>query len=405
MPLGPMSEALQRLRSALRLPDGEDLTDAQLVECFADRRDPAALEVLVRRHAPMVWGVCRRALGNVHDAEDAFQATFLVLVRKAAGLHSPARLGNWLYGVAQRTALKARAARARRGGRQRPLTDVPEPAVRDDLGNGLRPHLDGELSRLPEKYRTVIVLCELEGRTVREAAELLGCPDGTVASRLARGRTLLGKRLARLGLAVPGGAAPVAALAPQAAAASGPPALVNSTIHAVTRAAAGQAAGLLSPRVAALTEGVMKAMFLNKLLKGTAVLLVTLGALALGGGLLTQHRAAGPAAQQGDPARAAEKDARQPTAAAGSVQGNVTFEGKPLPAGTVSFAARGKAFTAPLQADGSYALKGVPPGNYRVVIETDSARPRPKDKGAGNAGACYVPIPRIYADLKTTPPP
>src|SRR5215831_11467832 len=125
MATSPMSEVIQHLRSALRLPEGADLTDGQLLECFVSRREPAALEALVRRHAPMVWGVCRRVLQNHHDAEDAFQAT--VLVRKAAAIRSPARLGNWLYGVAHQTALKARATRARRKGRERPVADMPEP--------------------------------------------------------------------------------------------------------------------------------------------------------------------------------------------------------------------------------------------------------------------------------------
>src|SRR5437660_2377479 len=117
MPTNPMSEVLQHLRSALLLPEGGDLSDGQLLECFVSRREPAALEALVRRHAPMVWGVCRRILSDPHDAEDAFQATFLVLCRKAATSRTVP--GNWLYGVARQTALKARVTRAKRQGRER----------------------------------------------------------------------------------------------------------------------------------------------------------------------------------------------------------------------------------------------------------------------------------------------
>ena len=164
MPTSPMSEVVQYLRSTL-LPEGADLTDGQLLECFVSRREPAALEALVRRHGPMVWGVCRRVLRNHHDAEDAFQATFLVLVRKAASVHPRAKVGNWLYGVAHQTALKARATRAKRKERERQVTDMPEPAVADqDLWSDLQALLDQEVSRLPEKYRTVIVLCDTGGQ-------------------------------------------------------------------------------------------------------------------------------------------------------------------------------------------------------------------------------------------------
>jgi RNA polymerase sigma factor (sigma-70 family) len=292
MPTSPINEVIQYLRSTL-LPDGADLTDGQLLECFVRRRDPAALEALVRRHGPMVWGVCRRILQNHHDAEDAFQATFLVLVRKAGSIRSGAKAGNWLYGVAHQTSLKARATRAKRKLREAQVTDMPEPAVAEqDAWSDLPAVLDQELSRLPEKYRTVIVLCELEGKTVREAARQLGLPQGTVASRLARARVMLAKRLARHGLAVSGGAL-AAVLSEKAASASVPGSVMASTIKAVTSVAAGQAVatGVISGTVGALTEGVIKAMLLNKLMKVTAVLLV-FAALSGAAGLIYQMQAA-----------------------------------------------------------------------------------------------------------------
>jgi RNA polymerase sigma factor (sigma-70 family) len=289
MPTIPTSEVIQHLRSILLLPGGADLTDGQLLECFVSRREPAALEALVRRHAPMVWGVCRRVLRNHHDAEDAFQAAFLVLVRKAAAIRCPAQLGNWLYGVAHQTALKARATRAKRKERERPLADMPEPILTDqDLWHDVKPLLDQEVSRLPEKYRTVVVLCDLEGKTGREAARHLGLPQGTVASRLARARMLLAKRLARHGLAVSGGAL-AGVLAQQGASASVPALAMTTTIKAVTRVAAGEAASsLISAKVAGLVEGVTKAMLLKKLKTMTAVMLVVVGAVVLGGGLYWQ---------------------------------------------------------------------------------------------------------------------
>ena len=153
-------------------------------------KDEAAFEALVRRHGPMVLGVCRRVLRNHHDAEDAFQATFLVLVRKAASIVPREMVANWLYGVAYRTALKARSMIARQRVRERQVTEMPEPeaAEPDDCWRDLQPLLDQELSRLPDKYRVPIVLCDLEGKTGKEAARQLGWPEGTVASRLARGR-------------------------------------------------------------------------------------------------------------------------------------------------------------------------------------------------------------------------
>ena len=167
MATNQISGFIQRLRGVLR--DGAGLTDGQLLGDYLSRRDEAAIAALVRRHGPMVWGVCRRVLHNHHDAEDAFQTTFLVLVRKAASIASRELLANWLYGVAHQTALKARATAAKRKGRERQVTEMPEPAVtQQDPWHDLQPLLDEELSRLPDKYRSVIVLCDLEGKTRKE---------------------------------------------------------------------------------------------------------------------------------------------------------------------------------------------------------------------------------------------
>jgi RNA polymerase sigma factor (sigma-70 family) len=284
MATSPMSEFIRHLRSAL-LPDGADLTDGHLLECFVSGREPAALEALVHRHGPMVWGVCRRILLNPHDAEDAFQATFLVLVRKAASIRCRAKVGNWLYGVAHQTALKAKAIRAKRKMRETQMTDMPEPGVAEhDSWSDLQAVLDEELSRLPEKHRTVIVLCDLEGKTIKEVARQLGFAQGTVASRLARGRGMLAKRLTRRGVTV-SGAILAAVLSEQAATAALPSSVMSSTIKTVTLVAAGQATAtaLVSAKVAALTEGMMKAMLLTKL-KITAALVVVIALTVLGVG-------------------------------------------------------------------------------------------------------------------------
>src|SRR5262245_27769584 len=234
MATGQLSGVLQHLRGAMLLRDGAGLTDGQLLEDYISRRDQAALAALVQRHGPMVWGVCRRVLSNYHDAEDAFQATFLVLVRRASSIASPELLANWLYGVAHQTALKARATAAKRKGRERQVTDMPETAVtQPDVWRDLQPLLDEELSRLPDKYRGVIVLCDLEGKTRKEVAGQLGCAEGTVASRLARARIMLAKRLTQRGVALSGGTL-AAELAKQAASASVPTSVVDATINAAS---------------------------------------------------------------------------------------------------------------------------------------------------------------------------
>src|SRR5262249_29140574 len=150
------------LRGTLHLRDEACLTDGQLLEDFIGRHDEAAFAVLVRRHGPMVWGVCRRVLRGHQDAEDAFQATFLVLVRKAASIVSRELLASWLYGVAHRTALKAKASAAKRQRKERPMAEMPEPeAALQDRWHDLLPLLDQALSSLPNKYRVPIILCDL----------------------------------------------------------------------------------------------------------------------------------------------------------------------------------------------------------------------------------------------------
>jgi RNA polymerase sigma factor (sigma-70 family) len=309
------SKVIQHLRRAVLLREGAELTDGQLLRDYLSRRDEAALAALVRRHGPMVWGVCRRVLRNWHDAEDAFQATFLVLVRKAASIASPELLANWLHGVAHRTAVKARATTAKTRARERQVTELPEPAVTEQvLWSDLRPLLDQELSRLPDRYRVAIVLCALEGKTRKEAARQLGVPDGTLAARLARGRGMLAKRLARHGLAVSGGALAVV-LAQNTASASAPTSVVASTLLAASLFETGQAAatGVIAARVAALTEGVLNTMFLTKLKVAMVVLLVVVSLLGAAVGLLARQTPAG--------AQAAAPRQEQPKRARGAARG------------------------------------------------------------------------------------
>src|SRR5262249_6926998 len=191
MAASQMSEAIRHLRRTVLLRDGAGLTDGQLLEGFISRREEGALAVLVQRHGPMVWGVCRRVLHNYHDAEDAFQATFLVLVRKAASIMPREMVVNWLHGVAHQTALKARATAAKRKARERQVMEMPDPKTEpQEQLQDLQRLMDQELSRLPDRYRVVLLLCDLEGKTRKEAAQQLGVPEGTVAGRLARARVM-----------------------------------------------------------------------------------------------------------------------------------------------------------------------------------------------------------------------
>src|SRR5262245_27729733 len=258
-------------------PDVER-TDGELVRAFLDRKCQAAFAELVRRHGPMVLGVCLRVLRHEQDAEDAFQAAFLVLARKAASVVPREAIGGWLHGVACRTALGARARRSRHEAREKPVGDVPEQSA-TELGriwDELAPLLDRELSRLPEKYRLAVVLCELEGRPRKEVARQLGVPEGTLSSRLATARKMLAQRLSRCGVGL-SVVSLAAGLGHGAARATVPECLAVSTVEAASDFATGcVAAGAVRPGAAALIEGVMKAMLLGKIKVATATLVAIL---------------------------------------------------------------------------------------------------------------------------------
>jgi RNA polymerase sigma factor (sigma-70 family) len=289
-----MNRLLQHLRTGLSEPDGSATTDGQLLEGYIARRDETAFAALVGRHGPMVWGVCRRLLRGHQDAEDAFQATFLVLSRKAASIAPRHMVGNWLYGVAYQTSLKARALAARRHARERQVAHMPdtETEVRDHCPD-MQAILDQELSRLPDKYRAVILLCELEGKTRKEAARQLRVPEGSVAGWLARGRAMLAKRLTRRGVVLSGGSL-ATVFVQYAASANAPAALVTSTIQAATKFAVGPvAAGAIPPQVVTLTEGVLKSMLLTKLKFALAVVLAA-GILGIGVSGVGFQATAGP---------------------------------------------------------------------------------------------------------------
>jgi RNA polymerase sigma factor (sigma-70 family) len=272
MASGGLGGVLQQLGRAGAGRGESGLSDGQLLGRFLAGRDETSFAALVRRHGPMVLGVCRRVLGHEADAEDAFQAAFLVLARKAHTVRPREQVAAWLYGVACNTARKARALAARRRGRERQVAQMPAVPAPPEPDVDWLPLLDQELNGLPEKYRTALVLCDLHGKSRPEAARQLGVPEGTLSARLTRGRRLLAGRLARRGVTLSAGAV-AAALAPPTASAV-PAALVSAAVTA--------AAGAAPAPVAALAEGVLKAMLLARLQRVGATLLAAALATAVG---------------------------------------------------------------------------------------------------------------------------
>ncbi|HEX3147575.1 MAG TPA: sigma-70 family RNA polymerase sigma factor [Gemmataceae bacterium] len=287
----PTNSAVNRLLPHLRrvaLAGATETGDGQLLGTFVASRDEASFATIVRRHGPMVLGVCRRVIGDQHLAEDAFQATFLVLARRAAVVRPRHLVGHWLYGVAYRTALKARGLALRRKAKEKQVDAMPQPPVSpEEAWTDLQAVLDVELARLPDKYRIPVVLCDLGGRPQREVARELRVPPATLANRLAAARRVLAKRLTSRGVVLNAGAI-TAALGWHAATSAVPPALAMSTVKAACAAAAG-ATVALPPPVVQLSEGVLRMFVLNKL-KTVATGIVTCLAVLTGIGLM-----AGPA--------------------------------------------------------------------------------------------------------------
>ena len=277
MPTRQMDSIVRYVRK-IALQDARSMSDAQLLESFITHHDESAFEALVTRHGPLVLSVCRRALKNLHDAEDAFQTTFLVLVRKAASLGKRELLANWLYGVAYRTALKARAATNRKRAKESIFAELPErEAPAEEVPDELLSWLDRELIRLPDKYRLPVVCCDLQGLSRIDAANKLGWPVGTLNWRLAKARKLLSKKLTQPGSMLSGGALALA-LSRDTAHAVVSPGLKQLTVHAgklmLTHSLG---AGVVSAKVASLTEGVVKSMFLTKLKMGLLVIVSVAG--------------------------------------------------------------------------------------------------------------------------------
>jgi RNA polymerase sigma factor (sigma-70 family) len=276
---GQPGSALRQLRGLFAAGTATGLTDSELLERYAAKRAESAdaaiaadmaFAALVDRHGPMVWGVCHRVLGDAHEAEDAFQAAFLILVRKARSVRVDGSLGRWLYGVAHRVALRARfqAERRRSGIGRVPPTSSGDPVAEVELRD-LRNVVGEELDRLPAKYRCPVELCHLQGMTYEQAARQLNWPVATVKGRLTKGRLKLRQRLAQRGLSAGAVAVGMATALTAEARAVVPIELVQSTARAGTVCATGNIAAAVTD----LTEGVLTMMMWEKLR------LVALGAL------------------------------------------------------------------------------------------------------------------------------
>jgi RNA polymerase sigma factor (sigma-70 family) len=379
MPTGMVIDVIRTLVS-----DADPEPDGKLVTRFAESHDPAAFAELVRRHGPAVFGVCRRVLGHAQDAEDAFQAVWLVLARRAADVRPPGAVGPWLYGVAVRTATRARALAMKR--RQRQLAAAKPEAFEDaptaaDLG----PVLDEELARLPERYRRAVVACDLNGRSRSQAARELGWPEGTVAARVAKGRELLAARLRRRGVTLSSEA--LAVVLSSAARAELPPSLASNAVAAALEFASGAASASVPPVSIVLAEGVMRAMSASRW-KLPAVVLMVAG-LAAGGAVLAAS--AGPPEKPRDPdpvqppvvAKAAPVPAeKRPTVLRdhGDLVFSVAFapDGKRFATGgagglVIAWDAAGpkKVWEARLAAPGATAVAYSPDGEFVAATHTD----------------------------------
>jgi RNA polymerase sigma-70 factor (ECF subfamily) len=282
MPAGQLERTLRHLRNVARQHEDGPVKDAKLLERFIAHRDEEAFELLVRRHGPMVLGVCKRVLGNATDAEDAFQATFLVLVRKATSIRPRSRVGNWLHGVAHKTALKANAMNRTRRAKEREAGEARGGKGADDTREPLLEVLDAELNALPEIYQAPIVLCDLEGLSYREAAGRLGCPPGTLSGRLTRARALLARRLALRGASVSTAVLP--GLLAREVLVGVPPSLLDQTVRASLVVAGGKAftEAVVSAKVVSLSEGVLKMLLLSRLKVVTAGFLLLVAVVAAG---------------------------------------------------------------------------------------------------------------------------
>jgi RNA polymerase sigma factor (sigma-70 family) len=333
---------LRHIRQLIASPETADQSDAQLLQRFAAYREEDAFAALVQRYGRLVWDICRRVLGDFHDAEDAFQATFLVLARKAESVRKREALASWLHGVSYRVALQARrnAAVRRKHERQSQSMAVAK-SLPDDVLREALALLDEEVQRLPIKERAAFVLRCLEGKSQAETARQLGWKEGTVSAMLARARQRLRQRLTNRGVTLSGVLAALA-LGEEVRAAALPAGLVQATLNATVHVAAGGTAPTaLTSKAAALAEVVTKAMFMRKV-QTLTFLVLAFGLLSVGAtlqihrafadpGLRAESGESGAAVVAATPAAEVKRTDKSPEAKAADIAGEVfTYTGRVL---------------------------------------------------------------------------
>lgn len=295
MAKGRLADVFGYVRGLFAEPLPDDQADSTLLRRFLDRGDEAAFSILVKRHGPVVMRVCRQVLGNQEDAEDAFQATFLVLARKAASVRQGEALAAWLYRVAYHIAVQARSRSAKRQVYEKEVAAMrKEETVNLSDWDDVWPVLHDEVNRLPAKLRTPVVLCYLNGKTNEEAADQLKWPVGTVKTRLSQGRDMLRDRLSRRGVVIPFGLLGAALLAETQATAAVPATLVAATVRAAALASAGQAAAVagVSAQVASLADQAVATLFIGKVKTLAASVALSLGVAAGGVGVWSHQQQA-----------------------------------------------------------------------------------------------------------------
>jgi RNA polymerase sigma factor (sigma-70 family) len=339
------SPILRVIRQVVEDPEMRESSDRDLLQQFSERRDTAAFHALLRRHGPMVFDVCLGVLGNEANAEDAFQATFLILAQKATSIRKAASVGSWLHSVAYRTALQARAQEATRKKSEAHAPPRPMSEPDDLTWREVRAVLHEELNKLPERYRVALVMCYLESKTQDQAAAQLGVAKSTLKERLERGRELLRARLVRRGFG-PAVLLVAATWPAPVASACFLPTFMSAAVKAAGLSVAGQAtAGVISAKVAALSEGVMRAMFMTKMRLVVGLLIV---ATAIGvAGLTFRPGGTGAVAQ-----------AAPPTARTETAPDNKDIERLIKQLGSDEFTER-EAATAALKKVGKPALKAL----------------------------------------------
>jgi RNA polymerase sigma factor (sigma-70 family) len=377
------------LRFARRMAEagqGSTSTDAELLKHFSIHNDDLSFAHLVERHGSMVWGVCRRILNHAQDAEDCFQAAFLVLARKAGTLQKDASLGAWLHRVAYRLALRSKATAARRQTEEgRAAAMNPVSCEREESWQELRKLIDQELEHLPQIYRVPLVLCYLEGKSNAEAAKELGWPLGSVKGRLSRGRDLLRKRLQKRGLTL-AGAALVALLTERAASAAVPGILLMSTTTAATAFAIGETMSA-SSQALALANELLRAATLGSLVKLAFVgvaLTLTIGS----GAMFAEQTFVDESRPQ-----AANTRGQRPTSGANRIPPeHVDLAGDPLPVDAISrlgstrFSHCGAIRTVQVSSDGKSVIARGADGICQWDIQTGKQLPMPQWKNAQIAG-------------------